>query len=425
MHLLPLWNRRLQEQSAEHRFMMFFGVVYFAQGLAGGLNKQPLTYYFKSLGLTADAVAGLLAVAAIPWMIKPLYGLMTDFVPLCGYRRKSYLFLMAGLATSGYLALSSLSSPDLIVGALVVSTLGVAAIDVVVDALMVEQGLKRGLIKQFQGQQWTWLNLAAVTTALVGGWLSHAFAPATAIRTAALIMVAAPVGVLIATWWFVDERPMSMEPARMRSTARELVAALRSSTLWSVAGFLAFWSLIPNFGTPIYYHMVDHLQFNQYFIGQLVAIGSVGATIGAWTYRRYLAEQLSTSQLLAVSIMLSVLMALGYLFMRDSVSAVLLYFSAGIVSMIALLTLFTLAASVCPPQAAGFTFAALMAVYSGAAQVSAMLGGHLYERVFDQHIEPLIYLAAAVTSTAFLWIPFLPTDPALSTEVEEEKAYAA
>ena len=423
MHLPLSWNRRLQH-SAEHRLMMFFGLVYFAQGMAGGLSKQPLTYYFKSLGLTADAVAALVAVTALPWMIKPLYGLMTDFVPLCGYHRKSYLFLMAGLAASGYLALSSLSSADMIVGALVVSTLGVAAIDVVVDALMVEQGLKRGLIRQFQGQQWTWLNLAAVTTALLGGWLSQTFAPAAAIRMAALMMVAAPAGVLLATWWLVDERPASRKPAAIRSSARDLVAALRSSALWSVAGFLAFWSLIPNFATPIYYHMVDHLRFDQYFIGQLVAVGSVGATIGAWGYRRYLAEQLSTAQALALSITLSVLMALGYLLMRDAISAVLLYFSAGIVSMIALLTLFTLAASVCPPQAAGFTFAALMAIYSGAAQISAMLGGHLYAQVFDQQIAPLIYLAAAVTLGAFLWIPFLPTEPA-AADVEAEKAYAA
>jgi len=67
-----------------------------------------------------------------------------------------------------------------------------------------------------------------------------------------------------------------------------------------------------------------------------------------------------------------------------------------------------------------------MAIYSGAAQISAMLGGHLYAQVFDQQIAPLIYLAAAVTSVAFLWIPFLPTEPAAADlEAEAEKAYAA
>jgi hypothetical protein len=69
--------------------MIFFGLAYFAHGIAGGLAKQPFTNYFKSLGMTADMVAAWLSLAAIPWMIKPLYGLLIDLVPLWGYRRKS------------------------------------------------------------------------------------------------------------------------------------------------------------------------------------------------------------------------------------------------------------------------------------------------------------------------------------------------
>jgi hypothetical protein len=98
---------------------------------------------------------------------------------------------------------------------------------------------------------------------------------------------------------------------------------------------------------------------------------------------------------------------------------------AGIVSMIALLTLFCLAASVCPPQAAGFTFAAMMAIYSAAAQVSAIMGAELYERVFNHHIEPLIYIAAACTMTALLWVPFLPTQAETNVEVNGDKAYVS
>src|SRR5215212_11181418 len=147
----------------ERRLMLFFGLAYFAHGIACGLAKQPFTNYFKSLGMTADVVAAWLSLAAIPWMIKPLYGLLIDLVPLWGYRRKSYLFLMAAWAAAGYAALSHLITMDLIVWALFFSTLGIAAIDVVVDTLMVEEGLALGLIRRFQGQQWTCLNIAAIT----------------------------------------------------------------------------------------------------------------------------------------------------------------------------------------------------------------------------------------------------------------------
>ena len=151
------------------RLMIYFGLVYFAQGIgqAGALISQPLMYYLKSLGMTTDQVAGLLAVLTVPWIIKPAYGLLSDFIPLFGYRRKSYLFLMNGLAASGFLWLTDLTAPNMIVVALFLTALGIASSDVLVDALMVENGQKSGLIKQFQSQQWMWFNIAAIISGLV------------------------------------------------------------------------------------------------------------------------------------------------------------------------------------------------------------------------------------------------------------------
>ena len=404
---------------AERRLMMFFGLAYFAHGIAGGLVKQPFTYYFKSLGMTADMVAAWLSLAAIPWMIKPLYGLLIDLVPLCGYRRKSYLILMAGCAAIGYAALAQSLSVDFIIWALFISTLGIAAIDVVEDALMVEEGLARGRLRRFQGHQWTCLNLAAITAGLLGGWLTYALAPDAAVRAAALMMIAGPVGVLIATWLLVDEPRRSFSRVNTRTTARQISTALKSKTFWIVGGFLAFWNLIPNFSTPLFYHMVDRLAFDQYFIGQLAAIGSVGATFGSVLYRLG-ADRFSIHQTLLGSIVLSVLMALAYLLLTDGWSAAILSFCSGIVSMVSLLSLFTLAASVCPPRAAGFAFAALMAIYSATAQIAAMLGGYLYEWVFHQQIVPLIYLAALCTVGALAWLPLLPGHALRATQSARE-----
>ena len=270
---------------AERRLLIFFGLAYFAHGIAGGLAKQPFTNYFKSLGMTADMVAAWLSLAAIPWMIKPLYGLLIDLVPLCGYRRKSYLILMAGCAAAGYATLAQVASAEFVVWALLISTLGIAAIDVVVDTLMVEEGLAMGVIRRFQGQQWTWLNIAAITAGLLGGWLSHSLVPEAAIRTAALIMIGGPLGIIIATSLLVEEPKRSFSRVHTRRAAQEIAKAVKSKAFWIVAGFLAFWNLIPNFSTPLYYHMVDRLGFDQYFIGQLASIGAVGATLGSMAYR--------------------------------------------------------------------------------------------------------------------------------------------
>ena len=116
-----------------------------------------------------------------------------------------------------------------------------------------------------------------------------------------------------------------------------------------------------------------------------------------------------------MSIVLSAATTLAYLLLLGKISAVVLYFTTGILSMIPFLTVLSLAAAACPPQAAGFTFAGLMSIYNAAGQLSQISGGYLYERLFNQEIAPLIWVAAIFTLGAFLFVPFLP-----NTERSEE-----
>ena len=404
-----------------HHLMIYFGLAYFAQGIgqAGALINQPLMYYLKSLGFTTDQVAGFLAVLTVPWIIKPVYGLISDFIPLFGYRRKSYLFLMNGVAAGGFLWLTGLTAPNMIVWALLLCALGIASSDVLIDALMVENGQKTGLIKQFQSQQWLWFNIAAVISGLVGGWLTQKIQPASAaLHVAAFVIAFAPAAVAVATAFLIHEQKATLDLGGLRATTLSLLASLKSRTLWIVAGFIAFWNFTPSFGTPLFYHMTDHLKFEQDFIGQLSAIASVGAVIGAFVYGRYLAGRYTTKSLVYVSIVLSAGTTLAYLLLVGKVSAVGLFFTTGILSMIPFLTVLSVAAAACPPQAAGFTFAGLMSIYNAAGQLSQITGAHLYEKVFLQQINPLIWVAAIFTLGAFVFVPFLPDTDRSGNETE-------
>lgn len=51
-------------------------------------------YYFKDKKkVDTPMLSKLLLLFKIPYLIKPLYGLLLDFFPLCGYKKKYYLFL--------------------------------------------------------------------------------------------------------------------------------------------------------------------------------------------------------------------------------------------------------------------------------------------------------------------------------------------
>src|SRR6266566_10072830 len=91
------------------RLAVLFAIVYFAQGM-WYLPVQVVTISLKDRGLSAGQVADFFAITIIPWLIKPVYGLISDFVPLFGQRRKSYFLLTSGIAAAMGLILTMMGS---------------------------------------------------------------------------------------------------------------------------------------------------------------------------------------------------------------------------------------------------------------------------------------------------------------------------
>jgi MFS family permease len=391
-----------------------FGLAYFAQSFAqlGGLIGQPLNYYLKEeLGLSTAAVSEYLAIASLPWMIKPLYGLISDYIPLLGYRRKTWLMLLNLLGASGFLWLSGLTDSGTLVVALTLTAFGTAASDVIIDALMVEKGAETGLTARFQGTQWFWFKTAAVVTALIGGFLAASFKPSTALHLAATITMLAPIAVLTASYFLVQEKRSRIDLAQMKETSQSMWEAIRSPRLQLAAVFLVLWCFSPGFGAPLYFHMVDTLGFDQQFIGQLAAFTAVGGVIGAWVFGHVLAKR-SVAVQANIAIAAAVMAVLAYLSLAQPSAyaqaiAAPLNVSVGMLNQIGSLMIFSVAARACPPRAEGFTFAVMMSIYNGTEQLSAVIGSRLYEHVFHQEFAPLLWVAAGSLATCFLLVPFL------------------
>jgi len=67
-----------------------------SQGLGGGISRVASDYYWKDVQRVQPSVAQVYqGITSIPWMIKPLWGLLTDVLPVAGYRRRPY-FILAG-----------------------------------------------------------------------------------------------------------------------------------------------------------------------------------------------------------------------------------------------------------------------------------------------------------------------------------------
>ena len=83
----------------ELHWSFFFGVIVVygvSQGLGKGLSKVSTQYYFKDEQMIQPSEAQVyVGLIQVPWIIKPVWGLLTDVVPVLGYRRRPY-FIFAG-----------------------------------------------------------------------------------------------------------------------------------------------------------------------------------------------------------------------------------------------------------------------------------------------------------------------------------------
>jgi MFS family permease len=395
---------------AMSRLMLFFAIVYTVEGFCQakvGVIWQPLTHYLKeSQGWDPVQIAASLAILDVPWVVKPLYGVVSDFLPLFGYRRRSYLLLANAGAVAAFVWAAQAIAPTPIIFALVLTCIAMAISSTMCGALLVENGQLYGVSAAFINQQWLWFNVAAMVGSLLGGLLIEYFSAAGALHAAAACAAVAPILVLASSIALVHEQRAGMDAAELRRASRGFLDAFRSRTLWLIGAFLFCYYFSPGFGTPLYFHMTDELHFSQGFIGVLASVSAGGWIVGGLLYR-FVLRRMATRALLKLSILAGTLAALAYLGMVDEPSAIAVYFLNGVAGMVANIATLALAAEHCPPRSEGFAFAALMSVINLATALADPIGAYMFEHWFNRGLAPLIVVSAAFTALIFVLVPLL------------------
>jgi MFS family permease len=387
------------------RLLVFFATVYAVQGVAepkAGLATQPIFFLLKDeMRLGAAETATFLALIGLAWNVKPLYGLLSDLVPLFGYRRRSYLLVTTAMAALGWLALGLLPAYPwgLTLGILLLTGLGLAFTDVLCDAVMVEEGKARGLTARFQSTQWAAVYGASLLAGIGGGYLSAHVSYSRAFLLVALF----PVLSFAASAWAVRDPRTRFDRATVRETVAALRVGIRSGPLWRAAAFIFLWNFSPSFGVPLEYHMVDVLGITKIQLGVLASLASGAAMLGAIVFGRY-AARLAPRSLLNLAITVGVAGTLAYYGLVGWWSAVALGITVSFVTAIAQLATLDLAARAVPNHAEGTFFAALMSVSNLGTTGAEWLGGQLYDLT---GLNWLIAISAAATAACWLLVPWV------------------
>ena len=397
---------------------VLFGAIYFIQGIGEpteGLIAQPVRSLLSSWGHSASDIATFAALLSVPWVLKPLYGLVTDFVPIGGSRRRSYLLILS-VVTSLALLYLYLNPPGpgsygWLLVLLLVPTVGVAFSDVVADALMVEKGQPRGITGQLQSVQWGALYAATILTGFLGGYLSQHGHQEVGFLVCAVAV--ACTGLLAV--FFVHEDYAPPADGGMHAAWGALRRTLGTRVLWGAAGFLFLWSFNPFSSAVLYLHMTRTLQLSEQFYGNSVSVLAVAAVIACIAYGFY-CRRVPFKWLIHVAIVSGVASTLAYWALAGQASAIAISAAAGFTYMTGTLIQLDLAARVVAPQTAGTAFALLMAVSNLGFVASAGLGGSLYDEWIARWgeiaaFDLLVAAGGLCTSACWLIVPWIRWQP--------------
>jgi folate/biopterin transporter len=396
--------------------------VYFVQGILG-LARLAVSFFLKDeLSLGPAAVSALMGIVAIPWMVKPLFGFISDGLPILGYRRRPYLILSGLLGVVSWVTLATIvETPAAATAAIALGSLSVAVGDVIVDSLVVERarGESVSAAGSLQALCWGSTSLGGLITAYFSGSLLQKF------TTHEIFLITATFPLIVSgVAWLIAETPVAAKPdwLAVKHQLSQLKAAISQRQIWMPTVFLFLWQGMPTSESAFFYFNTNELHFQPEFLGRVRLVTSLASLIGIWIFQRFL-KTVPFRVIFAWSTVIASVLGLSMLILVTHTNRALgiddKWFSLGdsliltVMGQIAFMPVLVLAARLCPPGVEATLFALLMSIVNFAGLVSYELGAFITHKlgVTDTNFDKLWVLVLTTNLMAMLpllllgWLP--------------------
>lgn len=375
---------------------VFFAVAYLSQGLSCaqfGVMSQPLQFFMMAgLKLSAADVASNMAVLMLPWVWKPVIGILTDFFPIFGYRRKSYLLL--GFACSALvLSLMLLNSTlQVIMPGVFVAAICMAISTALMVGMAVEAGRADGKTRHYFRIQEIFYYAANIAAAIISGGLCQAFGPQKAFGYAVGIAMLPMVLMTFMSAIHVKEEKTTGPLGDLSNTVDSFKKAFASPFLWIAGALSLCWNFMPAFGVPLYFYESKQLAFSQASIGQLAAWNSLGMLVAALLHQKIM-DRLSTKMQLIVTTLVLSTSAFSYQALSTTETALVLEIFRGMANMFGILGIYCFAAEYCPKRIEVTVMALLVGLRNVATNSALFTGGQLFTHVFPNNFSALVLIS--------------------------------
>jgi MFS family permease len=384
--------------------VIIFGIFATTMAQPQVLGRLPLQFLLKNeVHVTREQMAGFFFWCGLAWYLKPFAGILTDAFPFFGTRRRHYLLFSSALAALCWIGMAFLphSYGALLLGAMILSVFMVMA-STVTGAFLVEAGQRMGATGRLTSLRMLVNNFCGLVQGPVGGFLATAgFVWATG-ANAVVALTIFP----IAFFYLREQRvPQQGSAIVLQNASRQLKTIVRAKNLWLTLLFIGLFYFAPGFGTPLFYIQTDTLHFSKQAIGNLGVFSGGLAILAAISYSQ-LIKRVNIRMLLFISIALSALGTLFYLFYSNYRHAALIEAQNGFLFGFAEIALLDLAARSTPKGCEGLGYSLILSIRNVALFGADIIGSHLADNKWP--FDHLVYLNAGTTAIVLVLLPFLP-----------------
>ncbi|KAI3521138.1 hypothetical protein L1887_10599 [Cichorium endivia] len=373
------WFRMLSDELS-WRFVLAVVIVYgINQGTSIGLYRVSVQYYMKDVQKLQPSEAQFyFGIIQIPWVIKPLWGLMTDIVPIFRLRRRPY-FIFAGLIGSIAMLLPAFSTNLPLVWAILsfmTASAGVAIADVTIDACVTENSISH---PSLAGDMQSLCGVSSSIGQLVGfamsGVLVHRIGP-----KGVFGVLSIPAGLVILVGWMLQE-PVVHGYSHKRvsqkfiDATKTMVTAFKSPAVWRPSLYMYLSIAVGvSIHEGMFYWYTDAKagpSFSQEVIGSIFSVGAIGSLLGVLLYQNVFRSHpfhgvlFWTQLLFGASSLLDLVLVLRLNLKFGVPDFIFVVMDEAVSKMIARLKwmpLLVLSSKLCPSGIEGTFFALLMAI---------------------------------------------------------------
>lgn len=389
------WLQMLSDQ-LNPTFILGIILVYgLSQGFAGSIFKVVTDFYWKDVQKLQPSVVQLyIGFYYIPWIMKPIWGLFTDIVPINGYRKRPYFVIagVVGCVSALMVALLGILPAAVALGCLIGVSVGMAVADVTIDACIAKNSIEiRALAPDMQCLCGFCSSAGALIGYSTSGFFVHHLGP-----QVSLILLAIPPAFIFFLGFVIYEKKATIpHPDQKQKPMESLGVAVKG--MYQTIKFPSVWkpslymylSLALSISTHEgqFYWYTDPKAgpaFSQEFVGLIYAIGALASMVGVLIYHKALKDYpfrtlLFFAQLLyGLSGMLDLLFILRWnlaLGIPDSFFVISEECVSRIVSRIRWIPMIVLSTRLCPLGIEGTFFALLMCIDSFGSLTSKWGGG--------------------------------------------------